>query len=95
MTSKDSLLELMERFASGKDRSTDLASEIEVGLEEIFGDREPFADLSLALASYQPGGGEFLYGEQEMVALMKRVIPEVARLRSEPDEPPAPSGRPT
>ena len=83
MTSKGGLIELMERFVSGQDRSTALAGEIEVGLEQIFGEQEPFADLSLALASYRPGGGEFLYDEHEIIALMKRAISLIRAIRSD------------
>lgn len=77
MTNKNMLLELMQRFMSG-DRSMALAGEIEVGLAELFGDREPFADLSLMLASYRPGGGEYLYEEQQIVVWMRHATERVA-----------------
>ena len=78
MMSTDLLVELMERFVRGEDRSVSLAGAIEVGLADLWGDQEPFAALSLALASYQPGGGEFLYDEQQIAVLMKRAIEEIA-----------------
>jgi hypothetical protein len=78
MTTKDMLLELMQRFVSGSDRSMALAGEIEVGLEEVFGEREPYADLSLALASYRPGGGEYLYDEEQIVVQMRQALQQLA-----------------
>jgi|tagenome__1003787_1003787.scaffolds.fasta_scaffold11010375_1 hypothetical protein len=79
MMSKEKLIERMECFVSGQDRSNAIASEIEVGLEQVFGEQQPFADLSLALASYQPGGGEYLYDEQQIVALIKHVLEGIRR----------------
>jgi len=80
--STDSLVTLMERFVSGQDRSLAIAGEIEVGLEQVFADEEPFADLALALASYRPGGGEYLYDEQRIARLMMHVIAEIAARRT-------------
>jgi hypothetical protein len=71
------LFELMQRFVSGRDRSMALAAEIEVSLAEVFGEQEPFPDLSLALASYRPGGGEYLYNEEQIVIRMKRAIDQI------------------
>lgn len=65
-TSVEQLKEMMERFVSG-DRSLSLAGEIEVALDEVMGDEEPFASLVLDLASYRPEGGPFLHGEADMV----------------------------
>lgn len=61
-------------FVDGDDRSLEVAGEIEVALDDLFGEREPFASVALALASYRPEGGEFLYGEAEMVPMLKRVL---------------------
>jgi hypothetical protein len=74
---KESLLELMEAFVRGNDRSLDLAGKIEVGLEDLFNDQAPFSDLSLALASYRPGGGPYLYDEEQISSMMKRVVSEM------------------
>jgi hypothetical protein len=78
MTIKSTLLELMQRFVNGGDRSLALAGEIEVGLDEVFGEREPFADLSLALASYRPGGGEYLYDEEQIITQMRYAMQQLA-----------------
>jgi hypothetical protein len=69
----------MERFVRGDDRSLALAGEIEVALDDHYGEREPFADLCLSLASYRPGGGPYLYDEDSIVPMMKRVIEEMRR----------------
>ena len=83
MMSKDLLVELMRRFVRGEDRSVSLAGEIEVGLADLLGDEEPFAALSLALASYRPGGGEYLYDEGQISVLMKRAIEEIAQNKAD------------
>jgi len=68
------LRELISDFLSGTDRSKDAAGRIEVALEEEFGETEPFASAVLALASYEPGGGEFLYDEREIVLVLQDVL---------------------
>ena len=51
-----------------------MAGDIEVALDRSFEDREPFASVALALASYRPEGGELLYGEAEVVDMMRQVL---------------------
>ena len=55
------------------------AAKLEVALDDLFGDEEPFAGLALALASYRPRGGEFLYGEEDIV---KMALPTLRSLVS-------------
>jgi len=69
MTTDSALQSLLENFINGSDRSMAAAGKIEVALDDRFGDEEPFADLALALASYRPGGGEFLYDEEDIVKM--------------------------
>jgi hypothetical protein len=73
----DSFAELrgwMGAFVDGCDRSSGIAGQIEVALDELFGEREPYADLVLALASYRPGGGELLYDAEAVIPLMRLVL---------------------
>jgi len=72
--SPDELCGKMQAFTEGRDCSLAIAGEIEVGLEELFGDAEPYASLGSALASYRPGGGEYLYDEAAVIAFMKPVL---------------------
>lgn len=65
----------MEAFIRGDDRSMELAAKIEVALSDLFGELQPFADLSLALASYRPGGGPYLYDDRAIAEMMRGVIP--------------------
>jgi len=65
------------RFVSGEDRSIRFAGEIGADLDEVFGEDERFEELVLALASYQPGGGEFLYDEVRILPLCKWVLREL------------------
>lgn len=72
--SKEQLEEMMDRFVSGNDRSLLLAGKIEVALEDLMGEEEPFASVALALASYRPGGGPYLYGEAELVPMVAQAL---------------------
>jgi hypothetical protein len=67
----------MSDFIEGRDRSARLAGEIEVALDQMCGDVEPYASLVLALASYRPGGGEFLYDEASILPMMKAALREL------------------
>jgi hypothetical protein len=73
------LREMIQRFVDGHDRSLALAGEIEVALDEELGDREPFASVALALASYRPEGGPFLYGEADIVPMLQKVLDALER----------------
>lgn len=69
-----SLAALMDAFIRGEDQSRAVAAQIEVGLSERFGERQPYSDLPLALASYQPGGGELLFDADRIVSMMRPVF---------------------
>jgi hypothetical protein len=74
---EDEVCTKLAAFVRGGDRSVSLAGEIEVGLNDLFGDSEPFASLVLALASYRPEGGEFMYDEASILPMMKTVLLEL------------------
>jgi len=74
------LLQLLLRFSSGEEQSLHLAGRIEVALDEIYGAEEPYSSLSLALASFRPGGGDFLYDGAQITQMM---APIVALMRRE------------
>jgi len=57
------LLGLIQQFVSNEDHSIALVNDIEVELDDAFPDDEFMQDTVLMLASYRPGGGEFLYDE--------------------------------
>lgn len=62
--SKDRILELINRFVSGQDTSVSLANEIEVAIDDEYPDDDFMQDIVEMLASYRPGGGDFLYDEE-------------------------------
>ncbi len=66
MTDAETLRGLLEQFCSGHDNSIKAANAIEVALDDAFPNDGQVQDVVLALASYRPGGGEFLYDEQEI-----------------------------
>jgi hypothetical protein len=71
---------MLRQFIAG-DCSTSLAAEIEAALDELFPGDERFVDLVLALASYQPGGGEFLYDYDRVLPLCKAVLKELEGMK--------------
>jgi hypothetical protein len=65
---------LLQKFIHGADRSLRFAGEIEASIDEIFPDDDYFQDIVEALSSYRPGGGEFLYDEEEIARMLKRAL---------------------
>ena len=71
------LTERIQHFIDGSDVSQACAGLIEVGLDDAFPDNDRIAETVLMLASYRPGGGEFLVGEPEMRAELVKILPRV------------------
>lgn len=61
------LIELIERFVSRRDASVALANEIEVAIDDEFPDDDYMQGVVEMLASYRPGGGDYLYDEQAVI----------------------------
>jgi len=81
MTTTSALRELIERFCSGTDISVKAANAIEVALDDAFPDDGQAQDIVLCLASYRPGGGEFLYDEQEVGKQLNSLLPRLSEDR--------------
>ena len=60
------LADLMRRFVSGEDRSSDLVDQIEGVLIEYFRESELYDELSGPVAMYSPQGGEYLYDQEQL-----------------------------
>lgn len=73
-TTQEQLAQMLHDFMDGRDRSVAAAGRMEVALDEIFPDDEEVADVVLALASYRPGGGEYLYNEHKIAKLCEWVL---------------------
>ena len=71
---------LLELFVSGADRSIELAGKLEGALDLKFPEDERFEELVLALASYQPGGGKFLYDAESLLPLCRSALDHLQRL---------------
>jgi hypothetical protein len=69
--------EMLKAFVEGVDRSVAAAREIEGALAQQFPEDDRFEDLLLALASYQPGGGEFLYDEKRIMPLCRAALAQL------------------
>ncbi len=61
-------------FVDGRDRSMTLAGEIEVMLTDLFDEEEPYASVALAVASYRPGGGAYLYDGEQIAKMLMPVL---------------------
>jgi hypothetical protein len=70
MTKSDvrELVDLIDKFVSGENRSRELANEIEGLAIECFADEPWFDDVSLALAQFVPGGGDHFVDEADLIA---------------------------
>jgi hypothetical protein len=75
LTITGALRQLIERFRSGEDTSIDAANAIEVALDDAFPSDEQVQDVVRGLASYRPGGCEFLYSEEEIRRQLTSLLP--------------------
>ena len=80
MTPREELLDLIQRFISGEDRSLELTGAIEGIVLEFFSDYPWFDNLSLALAQYSPSGGHNYLDADELA----EELAAVAEVVSEP-----------
>ncbi len=69
-------------FVNGGDRSMQAGRVIEGLIAELFPDDDRFEDAVVALASYRPGGGDFLYDETRMAKVLEAML---RILRESPD----------
>lgn len=75
MTSDNTeIVSLVVKFISGVDVSVANANAIEVAIDEAFPNDELMQDTMLMLASYRPGGGEYLYDEQSIRRQLEKIL---------------------
>lgn len=70
---KAELIRWIELFISGEDISLTVANLIEVGIDDMFPDDCYMQDAVDMLASYRPGGGDYLYDECSVSAKLRKV----------------------
>jgi hypothetical protein len=79
----EALAALLQRFAAGEDQSRELVHAIDTLLTEAFAggagfpDADVFEDLEVAVACYRPGGGQFMYDEEQMAAVCANVLTRI------------------
>ena len=66
----EDICKLLEIFIRGDNRSLEFAGQIGVVLDDFSAD-ELLNDYRVSLAMYCPGGGEFLYDEEQMTSQLK------------------------
>ena len=68
------LVDLMETFLDGQDRSMAFADRVQGVLIDYFRGSELFEELSESIALYQPGGGDHLLDENELATEFRYVL---------------------
>ena len=63
---EEQLIRAIEAFLDGIDVSLEAVNKIEGLIAEHFSDDDRFNDTLLALALYRPGGGDFLYDQEQL-----------------------------
>ena len=76
------LINKLEDFVSGKDRTLTFAGEIEVLIHKLFPDDEDIMDYVTDFAMYRPGGGDYLYDEATMAKKSVYLIKLIKRKHS-------------
>jgi hypothetical protein len=73
---------LLRRFVEGgaTDHSLAAAGRVESEIVSVFGEDERFDDVLHGLALYRPGGGEYLFGESQIVPLCAEALATVRAL---------------
>lgn len=70
---KNKLIELIDKFITKEDVSIAHANAIEVAIDDDFPDDEYMQNVVEMLASYRPGGGDYLYDEQVVINKLLKV----------------------
>ncbi|MBI3560327.1 MAG: hypothetical protein HY080_01225 [Gammaproteobacteria bacterium] len=72
--STNQLIQALEIFVSGQDRSYEHANRIVGIIVENFYEDERFGDLMELLATYRPEGGEYLFNEEQALKKCESVL---------------------
>lgn len=75
------LVKLIDRFIAGEDRSIKCANELEAAINDAFPEDEYLQDTVLMLASYRPGGDEYLYDEEAMKCRLIKSKAKIVAIR--------------
>lgn len=77
----DRLLDMLEVFVDGTDRSREFVGEIERLLVQELRDSAVFEELTVPVASYRPEGGDYLYNQDELASVFRGVLQEAGRTK--------------
>jgi len=75
----EALIMQINKFISGEDISITAANVIEVWIDDAYPDDEMMQDVVLLLASYRPGGGEYLYNEKTIKNKLEKVLANIQK----------------
>jgi len=65
---------MMEAFICGDDRSLNFVNRLEKVLRDSFRNEPIYEELAGALATYSPGGGQFLINEEELARELRYAL---------------------
>src|SRR5262249_30645236 len=73
------LLSLLDSFLQGEDRSVKLAGMIEVAIDKYFPEDEQMQNAMIAFASYNPGGGDYLFSDLQILPICQSARDRIMR----------------
>ena len=73
-----SLRSMLDAFVDGRARTKEHVDNIEALLIREFMGTDIFEDLTVPVASYAPGGGEYLYDEEALARVFQGVLPRIS-----------------
>ncbi len=79
------IAKMCDKFIFGIDRSKNFALQISARLDDYADDDEYLDETRVALSCYQPGGGEFLFNEKDMLRKVIALKAYVNKLLSNND----------
>lgn len=74
MSNKEVLVIRLKKFLDETDISMDNAGHIENLLDELYPYNDDIQEFVTCLASYRPGGGEFLYDKDQIIKHGKIIL---------------------
>jgi hypothetical protein len=77
MDNDTEILNLLRKVANGEDRSREIARNLETAILARYPDADDdsrLEQLMYVLASYEPGGGEYLYNSEQLADECCRVL---------------------
>jgi hypothetical protein len=79
---REALRSMMEAFIRGDDQSLNFVNRLERLLQDSFRHEPIYDELAEALATYTPGGGQFLINEEQLARQLRYVMDQFMKEES-------------